>query len=128
MWDFILNLLNFNICRHENVENTKSLCYCPDCGKLIRINWYIIRCSCCGKKRIGVIRGNKVVPIAKFCSNCGTNEYFVEKIRNLNFFDMNFAVARKEEESAPYHPEIIQTWCEEVEILENLRLLSNHLN
>ncbi len=125
---FLLKFLNFNKCTHENVEVSKPISYCPDCGKLIRTNWYIIRCACCGKKRIGILHNGKVLPIAKFCTNCGTQEFVTEKIENLNYFDLHFAIAKKEEEKITPHPEVTQTWCEEVNILENLRLLPRYLN
>lgn len=128
MFDILLKFLNYSPCSHQNVETSKSLSYCPDCGKLIRTNWYIIRCSCCGKKRIGLLKYGKIVPIAKFCTNCGTNEYEIEKLPHLNYFDINFAIAKQEEEKNPEEHELTQTWCEEVEVLERLRLLPNHLN
>lgn len=79
---------------------------------------------------MGIIRNNKIIPIAKFCSNCGTKEYKIEQIKNINFFDIYFAIAKKEEEFITPHPELTQTWTEEDEarILEDLRLLPNYLN
>ena len=128
MLELILKFFNISRCTHPNVETSRNLSYCPDCGKLIRTNWYIIRCACCGKKRIGILRGGKVIPIAHYCTNCGTQEYDIEKITNLNYFDMNFAIAKKEEEKITPHPEVTQSWCEDVETIERLRLLPNHLN
>ena len=86
MINLLLCLLNYTpcLCLHRNVETTKTLSYCPDCGKLIRTNWYIIRCSCCGKKRIGLLKYGKIIPHTKFCTNCGTNEYEIEKLQNLS--------------------------------------------
>ena len=124
----LFKIFNFKICTHPNVETSRSLSYCPDCGKLIRTNWYVIRCNCCGKKRIGFLKGGKILPVAKYCTNCGEHNYEIEKINNLNYFDISFAVAKKEEENVPQTQELTQTWCEEVEILEKLRLLPNYLN
>ena len=79
---------------------------------------------------MGIIRGNRIIPVAKYCSNCGTKEHHIEQIKNINFFDIYFAIAKKEEEQATSHPELTQTWTEEDEtrILEDLRLLPNYLN
>lgn len=128
MIDLILKFLGIKACTHPNVETTKVLSYCPDCGKLIHINWYVIKCRCCGKRRIGILRGNKVVPLARFCTNCGTQEYNVEKIKNLNFFDMNFAIAKKEEENVPLSNDCTETWVDEKDIIDTLRCLPQYLN
>ena len=128
MIELFLKFLGIKTCSHPNVETNKVLSYCPDCGKLIRINWYIVKCHCCGKKRIGIIRGNKVIPLSRFCTNCGDEEYNVEKINNINFFNMNYAVARKEEENTVPSHECTQTWVDENDILDSLRCLPQYLN
>jgi len=74
------------------------------------------------------LRGEKVLPIARFCTNCGVEEYEIEKLKNLNYFDINFAIAKKEEEKIPEKNNCTQTWCEEIDTLEKLRLLPSHLN
>ena len=128
MIDNILKIFGVKTCNHPNVETNKVLSYCPDCGKLIHINWYVIKCRCCGKKRIGILRGNKVVPLARFCTNCGTEDYIVEKIENLNYFNMNYAIAKKEEENIPYQHSYTETWVDEKDILDSLHLLPQFLN
>ena len=128
MIDLILKILRFRACSHPNVETNKVLSYCPDCGKLIHINWYIIRCKCCGKKRIGILRGNKAIPIARYCTNCGTEEYIVEKINSLNYFDMNYAIAKKEEEVVTPPQNCTESWVDETEIINSLRFLPQYLN
>lgn len=128
MIDFILKIFGIKTCTHANVDTTKEISYCPDCGKLIRINWYIIRCRCCGKKRIGILRGNKPAPLARFCTNCGTENYSIEKINNLNYFNMNFAIAKKEEENLTELHDYTTTWVEENEIIKNLKYLPQYLN
>ena len=128
MIDYILKFFKFKTCTHPNVETNKVLSYCHDCGKLIHINWYIIKCKCCGKKRVGILRGNKVIPLARFCTNCGTEEYIVEKIENLNYFNMNYAIAKKEEEITRLEHNYTETWVDESEIIESLHLLPQFLN
>ena len=54
----------------------------------------------------------------------GNNKYS----KTFKFTDINFAIAKKEEEKTQNQHEVTQTWCEEVEILERLQLLPNHLN
>ena len=43
--------------------------------------------------------GTELIDNVKFCTNCGTDEYIVEKIDNVNFFNMICAIAKKEVET-----------------------------
>ncbi len=110
--------LFYRKCNHENVATTANLSYCPDCGKLIKINWYVIRCKCCNKKRIGLIRNDIVYPIARYCTNCGSNEFFTEKIDKLTYFDINYAVAKKEVEEDLQVINKTQIWVDDKDIEE----------
>ena len=128
IYNIIRKFLNLNKCTHANVDTNKPFSYCPDCGKLIKINWYVIRCACCGKKRVGIFRGDTAIPFEKFCTNCGSDEYVVEKLDKFNYFDMNYAIAKKEEETNEIKKEYTETWVEEVEILKNILCLPHNLN
>jgi len=77
---------------------------------------------------MGIFRGGKPVPVHKYCTNCGTEEYEIEKIENLNFFNMNYAIAKKEEEDFIVPPELTETWIDEVEIIRKLKCLPINLN
>ena len=65
------------------------------CGKFIKNEWYITRCACCGVKLRAVIKNGEVVPQHHYCSNCGGEEFVVEKLEQINFIDINFAVLKK---------------------------------
>ncbi len=82
-------------CSHEHVTPDRECGYCPDCGKFIRNEWYITRCACCGVKLKTVIRNGLIVPQHKYCINCGSENFLVEKIGQINFIDINFAVLVK---------------------------------
>jgi hypothetical protein len=71
--------------------------YCPDCGKLIKNEWYITRCACCGVKLKTTVVKGEIVPQQHFCTNCGSEEFTVEKLPKINFIDINFAVLQKKE-------------------------------
>lgn len=128
MFEEILNLVTKQKCRHPNVTTNHEISYCPDCGELIKINWYLIRCKRCNKKRMGVIKGGKIYPITKFCSNCGDSNYFIEKIKSINYFDISYAIVSKDiEEITQNHPDM-QIWIDkehkqeekEIKLLPNL--------
>ena len=84
-------------CMHDKISPNMEKGYCPDCGKLIHNEWYITRCSCCGVKMKAMVKNGKIVPQNQFCTNCGSHDYTVEKIEQINFIDINFAALIKRE-------------------------------
>ena len=93
---FFANIFKLkNHCTHEHVSPDKECAYCPDCGKFIRNEWYITRCACCGIKLRAMTKPGEVVPQYKYCVNCGSQEFIVEKLEQINFIDVNFAVLIK---------------------------------
>lgn len=90
-------LKSFRGCQHKKVGiNTKGA-YCPDCGEYVAVKWYLVRCSCCGVKRVAYLDLNdNVKPVEKYCPNCGSMHTYVEEIQKINFVDINFAVHKKE--------------------------------
>ena len=92
---FITNLFTHK-CSHEHVTPDKDSAYCPDCGKLIKNEWYITRCACCGVKLKAMIKKDEIVPQLHYCYNCGSSEYKVEKLEEINFVDIRFAALVKQ--------------------------------
>ena len=93
---FLTNLFNFKkTCQHDKITPDMDFGYCPDCGKLIKNEWYITRCACCGVKLRTIINGKDVVPQNHYCTNCGQSEYTVEQLEKINFIDINFAVLKR---------------------------------
>lgn len=93
---FITDLFKLtHTCRHEHVTPDRECAYCPDCGKLIKNEWYITRCACCGVKLKTMVKNGQIVPQLRYCSNCGSEEFIVEKLDQINFIDINFAALLK---------------------------------
>ena len=84
-------------CMHEKISPEIEMGYCPDCGKLIKNEWYITRCACCGVKMKAMVKNGEIVPQNHYCSNCGSGEYRVEKLDQINFISINFAALLKKE-------------------------------
>lgn len=82
-------------CRHEKFPAEKDFGYCPDCGELIENQWFMMRCACCGVKHKAVYKNGKIIPVEKFCDNCGSKEFIVERVDKINFIDINYAVLVK---------------------------------
>jgi len=84
-------LFGFKKCTHDKLGMYSGGGYCPDCGEYVENQWYLVRCSCCGVKRVAMTRGNMVLPQDAFCTNCGEHEYYIEKLDHVNFIDINYA-------------------------------------
>ena len=84
-------------CTHDRITPDMEQGYCPDCGKLIRNEWYITRCSCCGVKMKAMVKNGEIIPQNHYCTNCGGNDFAVEKLEQINFIDINFAALLKRE-------------------------------
>lgn len=82
-------------CKHDRFPIEQEIGYCPDCGELIENQWFIMRCSCCGVKHKAIYRNGKIVPIEKFCDNCGSKDFIIERVNKINFIDINYAVLVK---------------------------------
>lgn len=99
----ILDLIQFlapmfsKKCMHEKISPDKEQGYCPDCGKLVKNEWYIARCSCCGVKMKVMVKNDNIVPQEHYCSNCGGEAYTIEKVERINFIDINFAALIRKE-------------------------------
>ncbi len=79
-------------CKHEKFPADKDIGYCPDCGELIENQWFLMRCACCGVKHKAVYKNGKIVPLDKFCDNCGSKDFVVERVDKINFIDISYAV------------------------------------
>ena len=95
---FFSNLFKLSTkCMHDKVTPDMEQGYCPDCGKLIKNEWYITRCGCCGVKMRAMVKNGEIVPQNHYCTNCGSEDFKVEKLEQINFIDINFAALLKTE-------------------------------
>ena len=118
---FFTDLFKLNrTCNHEKVLPNLESAYCPDCGKLIKNEWYISRCACCGVKLKTNMRNGEVFPQHKFCSNCGSSEYQIEKLDSINFIDINFAVLKKSVLDDELKVNTTQCWQEKTNVQPKL--------
>ena len=124
---FLSKIFNFkHVCAHDKISPEKETCYCPDCGKLVRNDWYLTRCACCGVKLKTVTKHDEVIPQDHYCTNCGSKEFYVEKIAKINFIDINYAVlVKKVLEDDESYATSIQCWQERT--IEKPKLLTQYL-
>lgn len=101
-------------CTHKNALLYTNEGYCPDCGEYLVKNYYIVRCSRCDIKRQAKLSFGEIVPLNKYCCNCGSKEYYIEKLDKVNFIDANYAIYLKEiaDNIKILHPEA-QVWVED---------------
>lgn len=114
-----------NKCDHKNALLNSDCGYCPDCGQYLQKNYYIVRCSCCDIKREAKLSWGEIMPTEKYCSNCGSSEYYIEKLDKLNLIDAHYAVYLKEiaNELQTLHPEA-QIWVEDGEKIKQITKVS----
>lgn len=105
-------LKNLFKCKHYGALLYSNEGYCPACGKYLKKNYYIIRCSHCEIKRSAKKEFGKIVPCEKFCTNCGEQEYYIEKYDKLNFVDINYAIEAKEEVDIQCRGRDFEIWVE----------------
>lgn len=112
-------------CSHSKIRPDIEQGYCPDCGKLIKNEWYIARCSCCGVKIKAMVKNGEIVAQEHFCSNCGSEGYKIEKLDQINFIDINFAALIKKEVEEERFCNTTKCWQEKT--IETPKLLVQYL-
>ena len=118
---FLTNLFCLNKkCKHEKVAPNLDFAYCPDCGKAIQNNWFITRCSCCGIKLVTIEHDGNIMPQNRFCTNCGSHEYVVEKLENINVININYAVLVRKEIEEQMRYSTTQCWQERTNVQPKL--------
>ena len=110
-------------CFHDKVLPNLDSSYCPDCGKLIKNEWYIVRCSCCGMKLVAKKQGEEVLPLNNYCTNCGGEDYKIEKLDQINFINVNYAVLIKREAEMLNNNITTQCWQEKTNEQPKLLML-----
>ena len=119
-------LLNFfkisKECKHLHVPVDVEEAYCPDCGQLVKNKWYLVRCNCCNIKRKSRFEYDKVKPETKFCPNCGSTEFYVEELDNIDCSTMNYVLFKKVIVEQGFHS-VRQLWIEEEDELCQQKLL-----
>ena len=110
------------VCHHDKVTPEVDFAYCPDCGELIENQWFIMRCACCGVKVKAMIKNGEIVAEEKFCHNCGSSIYTIDKIDKINFIDVNYAVLVKKVVTHE-RPDITQSWVDTTQKANEIRLL-----
>ena len=112
---------NKNKCNHKNALLHTDNGYCPDCGQYLIKNYYLIRCSRCDIKREAKLAWGEIIPTQKFCSKCGEQNYYIEKLDKVSFIDAKYAIYLKEiaSEIQTLHPES-QIWVDENNVIKQL--------
>ena len=119
--------LRKSTCAHTHALVNTNEGYCPECGAYVKKYFYIVRCSCCEVKREAKIYFGDVLPKEKFCTNCGSKEYYVQKLDTISFIDIPYAVHTKETVDVNFSShENTQVWVDEKNE-QATRLLTNQI-
>ena len=111
-----------SVCQHDKITPDADFAYCPDCGELIENQWFIMRCACCGVKVKALIKNGEIIAQDKFCHNCGSQLYTIDRIDKINFIDVNYAVLIKKVVTHE-RSDITQSWVDSTRKANDIRLL-----
>ena len=108
-------------CNHKHALMYQDSGYCPDCGEYLVKNYYLVRCARCDVKKEAKFAWGEIVPKDKYCANCGSSEYYIEKLESVNFVDAQYAIYLKEitDKMLDLHHET-QVWAENCEELKQI--------
>lgn len=99
-------------CAHRKALEDSFEGYCPECGVYLKKIFYIVRCKHCEIKREAQMRFEKIFPVEKFCTNCGGQEFYVERLEKISFTDIHFAIHTKEASVVGETKQATQVWVE----------------
>jgi hypothetical protein len=86
-----------NECKHIKVNRLNNGSHCPDCGKLIKISWIIVRCQSCKTLRMSKVKNHsEIVPLNRYCSNCGSTNWFSSRSDDLDNSERSYGIPVKE--------------------------------
>lgn len=111
-------------CKHKKINNFNNGNHCPDCGNKIKISWITIRCqSCKAIRKVKIKNINEIVPLNKYCINCGSKKWFSICSDEINFSDRGYGIAIKEiiKEDNISDKSKTEVWVEKSEKLETKR-------
>jgi hypothetical protein len=112
----MINALLGTKCNHPHMNQFNSGIHCPDCGEIINVSWITVRCQQCKALRMPkIINQNKVVPLEKYCTNCGSEKWFSSRSGNLNFSEYMYGISVKEvlEEDKTSEESKTDVWVEQ---------------
>ena len=119
------------LCNHPQLNLHLKFQYCPDCGELVELSWYIIRCKCCEVKRDAILKFGEILPKDNFCTNCGSKDFYIQKIEDLKFYDIYHAILFEKTVNAKVKRKYTQIWTDSLEsahiyMLKLLPMLTEH--
>ena len=118
---FLTKLFSSPKCKHDKVPLHVNEAYCPDCGKLIKNQWYVTRCACCGVKLVTCVKKDEVQPLNHYCYNCGSEKYLIEQLSNIDFINVNYAALLKKVINCDYKvASATQCWQEKTSLKPKL--------
>lgn len=71
-------------CRHEKINLTNKLKFCPDCGQRVHLSWLVAVCSDCNFQRETVLICGKPYSRYSKCPECGSNRYKILKVPEID--------------------------------------------
>lgn len=95
--DKVIKAVLSNECKHSHINQFNSGNHCPDCGNIVKISWFTIRCQQCKTLRMAkLVKPNEIKPLAKYCTGCGSEKWFSTHSDKLDFSERMYGISIKE--------------------------------
>ncbi len=79
-------------CNHAHAPFTEGKSICPDCGRVVILQWAVLRCDQCKTKRNSRFIFRTVLPVENYCTLCGQHETTLEYMENPSYYKLHKAV------------------------------------
>ncbi len=110
--NFIAKILRKK-CKHKSVNEFNPVRYCPDCGKRIELEQIFVKCKKCNGFLVPKLnKVGDVLPLKKFCPNCGGAGWYSFKSAKLNSFLNLYSILIKRELDDDYFTPKTNVWVE----------------
>lgn len=93
---FLRNFLKRKRCKHPKVNEYHMGGYCPDCGEKISIKWQTVICQDCNNLLMQKVKNGKISPLNKFCSTCGSSNWYIKSAYRISISERFYAHYIKE--------------------------------
>ncbi len=113
MLNYFLTKILRKKCRHASVNEFNPIRYCTDCGKRVELQQIFVKCKKCNSFLTPKLdKAGDVVPLKKFCPNCGGAGWYSMKAAKLNSYLSLYSILVKRELDDDYFTPKTSVWVD----------------
>jgi hypothetical protein len=94
-FDFLTKCLSYIGNFYQKRKSTRVEILCDDLvdGKAF---WILLKCNKCDTKRIPMVNKGKIIPVNRYCKNCGSERFYLERKEDIERLDTIYALYSKD--------------------------------